>query len=98
MTKELKIKFILKELMKLKGETLNSLSKASGVPKSTISDWLSNRTPNPIQAAKVASTLGISLHHLLFGEEDPQETLQRIMKEDFFNGTFEINIKRIKLK
>lgn len=98
MAKELKIKFVLKELMKLKGETLSSLAEITGVPKSTISEWLANRAPNPVQASKVAEALGVSLHQLLFGHEDPQEALQKIMKEDFFNGTFEINIKRIKIK
>lgn len=79
------------------GETLISLSKATGVPKSTISEWLSNRTPNPVQAVKVANELGVSLHFLLFGEDDAQEAFQKIMKEDFFKGTFEISIKKVKV-
>lgn len=84
--------------MKESGETLISLSKSTGVPKSTISEWLSNRSPNPVQAVKVANALGVSLHYLLFGEDDAQEAFQKIMKEDFFKGTFEISIKRVKVR
>lgn len=94
----LKINRVLKRLMKERGETLVSIAKATGVPKSTISEWLGNRSPNPIQAVKVAGHLGVSLHYLLFGEDDAQDPLQKIMKEDFFKGTFEINIKRIKVR
>ena len=98
MTNDLKINFILKKLMKVNGETLVSLAKATGVPKSTISEWLGNRTPNPVQAVKIANHLGVSLHYLLFGEDDAQEPFQKIMKEDFFKGTFEISVKRVKVK
>lgn len=84
--------------MKENDESLMTLSKATGVPKSTISEWLGNRTPNPLQAVKVANHLNVSLHYLLFGEDDPQEAIQKIMKEDFFKGTFEISIKRVKVK
>jgi transcriptional regulator with XRE-family HTH domain len=98
MAKDLKINIVLKRLMKESGETLATLAKTTGVPKSTISDWLSNRSPNPVQAVKVANQLGVSLHYLLFGEDDAQEAFQKIMKEDFFKGTFEISIKRVKVK
>lgn len=97
MENELKIKSVLKKLMKESGETLASISKATGVPKSTISEWLGNRSPNPVQAVRVANHLGVSLHFLLFGQDDSQEPLQKIMKEDFFKGTFEICIKRVKI-
>lgn len=98
MSNELQIKTVLKKLMNENGESLMTLSKATGVPKSTISEWLGNRSPNPVQAVKVASHLNVSLHYLLFGEDDAQEPFQKIMKEDFFKGTFEISVKRIKVK
>jgi len=98
MENELLISTVLKKLMKENGETLATISKSTGVPKSTISEWLSNRSPNPVQAVKVANHLGVSLHFLLFSQDDTQEPLQKIMREDFFKGTFEISIKRIKIK
>lgn len=98
MKNELRIKNILKKLMNENGETLASLSKATSVPKSTISEWLGNRTPNPVHAVKVANHLGVSLHYLLFGANDAQEPLQKIIKEDVFKGTFEISIRRVKVQ
>ncbi|MGZ3785118.1 MAG: helix-turn-helix domain-containing protein [Bdellovibrio sp.] len=93
----LKIGTVLKKLMKEERHTLTSISKATGVPKSTISEWMNNRAPNPIHAAKVAKHLGVSLHYLLFSEEDAEEPLHKLLKEDVFNGVFEINIKRVKI-
>ncbi len=98
MDNELKIKTVLKRLMKEQGETLISISKSTGVPKSTISEWLGNRTPNPTQVVRVANFLGVSMHYLLFGQDDEQDPLQKIMKEDFFKGTFEISIKKVNIK
>lgn len=94
---DLKIGKVLKQLMDKDRHTLTSIAKATGVPKSTISEWLGNRSPNPSQAVKVANHLGISLHFLLFGKDDAQEPIQKILKEDFFKGTFEISIKRVKM-
>lgn len=97
-TVELKIGKVLKDIMTEERHTLLSLSKATGVPKSTISEWLNNRTPNPVQAVKVASHLGISLHYLLFGHEDSEEIVTKFLKEEVFSGTFEISIKKVKIK
>lgn len=94
----LKISSVLKKLMAQDRHTLTSISKATGVPKSTISEWMNNRTPNPIQASKVARHLGVSLHFFLFSEEDSEEPLHKLLKEDFFSGTFEVNIKRVKIE
>jgi transcriptional regulator with XRE-family HTH domain len=95
---ELKIGKVLKQIMAQQRHTLATMSKATGIPKSTISEWISNRSPNPTQAVKLANHLGISLHFLLFGRDDSQEPIQKILKEDFFQGTFEISIKRVKLE
>lgn len=95
---ELKIGKTLKKIMVDERFTLASISKATGVPKSTISEWLNNRAPNPSQAVRVANYLGVSLHFLLFGKDDSQEPIQKILKEDFFKGTFEITIKRVKVE
>ena len=79
--------------------SIKEVAKATGVPNSTLSEWLNNRTPkNPEQVRSVAKFLGVSLHFLLFGEEDSEEPLHKLLKEDVFNGTFEINIKTVKIK
>lgn len=84
--------------MREQDETIVSLAKKTGVPRSTISEWLSNRTPNPVQAVRVAKHLGVSLHYLLFGQNDSESFVQKIMKEEVFSGTFEISVKRVNLK
>lgn len=98
-TMKVQIGSILKKLLKDRRMTLKEVSQVTSVPSSTLSEWLNNRSPkNPEQILKVAKYLDVSLHFLLFGEEDQQEPLTKIMKEDFFSGTFEINIKRIHSK
>ena len=95
----LKIGTTLRTLIKERRMTLVEISKATGVPATTIAEWSNNRAPkNPVHAQKVASHLGVSLHFLLFGEEDHQEPITKLLKEDLFSGTFEINIKRIRNK
>lgn len=90
---------VLSKIIKDRRLTLKEISKATGVPSTTLAEWQSNRTPkNPAQVKAVANFLGVSLHFLLFGEEDQQEPIQKILKEDFFQGTFEISIKRVNLK
>lgn len=93
----LKVGVTLRELLVEKRYSLKEVSKGSGVPSSTLSEWLSNRTPrNPVQVRRVADFLGVSLHYLLFGEEDRKEPLTALLKEDVFNGTFEISIRRVR--
>lgn len=89
----------LREMMATSNHTLKQISKATGVPVSTLAEWSNNRSPkNLVHAQRVASFLGVSLHFLLFGEEDQQEPLVKLMKEDVFSGTFEINIKRVRVR
>ena len=59
MENELRVGKILKQLMNQQAKSLVSISKETGVPKSTISEWLNNRAPNPTQAVKVANCLGV---------------------------------------
>jgi transcriptional regulator with XRE-family HTH domain len=95
----IKIAETLKALLKENGISLRELSKRSGVPVSTLSEWSSNREPkSPIQTRRVAEALGVSMHYLLFGESDQQEPLAKLFKEDVFNGTFEISVKRVRIK
>lgn len=95
----LKIGPVLRKIIADQRFTLKEISRSSGVPASTIAEWTNNRAPkNPIQVQKVAAFLGVSLHFLLFGEEDREEPIQKLFKEDVFSGTFEISIKRVRTK
>ncbi len=94
----IKIGPTLKELIEANRYSIKEISKATNVPASTLAEWLNNRSPkNPEQIQRVAKFLGVSIHRLLFGTEDSEEPLHKLLKEDVFSGTFEINIKRIKI-
>lgn len=94
---KIKIGEVLSDLIVEQRYSIKKLSRATGVPASTLGEWSNNRTPkNPVQVQKVAQELGVSIHFLLFGEEDGEEPITKIIKEDFFTGTFEITIKRLK--
>lgn len=96
---ELKIGKTLAKLIKEQDMTLKTLAQNTGVSASTLSEWKSNRKPkDPTQLQKVASELGVTIHFLLFGVEDSQEPIQKILKEEFFTGTFEITLKRVKIQ
>jgi transcriptional regulator with XRE-family HTH domain len=98
---ELKIGQVLTRTLKEKRLTVRQLAKATGIAHSTLNEWASNRTPrDPIQAHKVASYLGVTLHYFLFGKEDENESinLTRILKEDLFTGTFEITLRKVKIE
>ncbi len=89
----------LRSLMRDQRLTLKSIEKETGVPASTIAEWTNNRSPkNPVQVQKVAKLLGVSLHFLLFGAEDSEEPLTKLVREDVFSGTFEITIKKVRIK
>ncbi len=93
---ELKIGKILTLKMKERGLSLRELSKLSGVPATTIGEWLSNRPPrNPMQMKSVADALDLSLHKLLFGVEDTHDPLQKILVTDLFSGNFQVTVKRL---
>ena len=95
----IKIATNLTSLMKSKNLSLRELSKQAGIPYTTLQEWTANRTPrNPVQFQKVANVLGVTMHFLLFGKDDPQEPIQKILKDDFFSGTFEISIKKVRIK
>jgi transcriptional regulator with XRE-family HTH domain len=88
---------IFSQITKERRLTLKEISKATGVPATTLAEWQAGRTPkNPVQVRAVAKFLRVSMHFLLFGEEDGEEPIQKILKEEFFSGTFEISVKRVK--
>ena len=90
---------VFSSIVKERRLTLKEISTATGVPATTLAEWQANRTPkNPTQVRAVAKFLGVSLHFLLFGEEDGEEPIQRILKDQVFSGIFEISIKKVREK
>lgn len=98
---ELQIGKTLSRLLKEKRVSLKELSAATGVPSSTLSQWSANRSPkNTVQVAAVAKFLDVTMHYLLFGEEDGNQAfdLAQVLKQDLFSGVFEISIKKVQIK
>ena len=63
---------MIHKLLEQKGWSLATLARRSGVPKTTIHGWSNGRAvQNLEQLRKVAGTLEVSLHFLVFGREDP---------------------------
>lgn len=59
----------LMEAMKRKGETITSLSKATKLPVSTLSEWCHGRQPMLGEGLiRLANHLGVSLEQLISGE------------------------------
>lgn len=89
------IDVVLKAQLKKQDLTVASLARRSGVPASTINQWLTGSIPNTVQAAKVASALSISLYFLTFGKEDPRNLNTQQQFPDIISGKFEITMRRI---
>lgn len=97
--KKLKISEVFTALLEESKVSLREISKQTKVPVSSLSEWKkNNRNPNAEHVARVADFFGCSVHYLLFGNEDPSEPIQKIMKEEFFKGTFEITVKKVNVR
>src|ERR1044072_6988374 len=89
---ELRIGKILANVIREKQLSVKAVSRLSGVPASTIRERLNNRAPkNPSDVKRVAESLGVSLHFLLFGEEDAfqSSSLDRFLKDEVLNDSFQ---------
>lgn len=96
---KLQIDKALTELLKSKGITLRELSKHTGVPLSSLSEWKkNNRNPNAEHLSTISMFFGCSVHYLLYNQDDPAEPIQKILKSELFQGTFEITLKKVNIK
>ena len=61
---------IFEKLCEAKGLTPYKVSKATGIPTATLSNWKAGRyTPKRDKLQKIADFLGVSLEYLMTGEE-----------------------------
>lgn len=94
----MKLNAILKILIRQRGITTADLARAIKSSPKTISDWLAgNRTPRDLDAVKrCADYFGVSVHYLLWGDEDPRNPLSLILeKSEIHTGLYEISIKKV---
>ena len=93
---------VIKQLMKEKNLSVSQLAKAINCPAKTVQEWLGphGRMPrDPKHLKTLAEHFNISVHHLLYGEDDPKSTINAIFdKTEVHSGTYELTIKRINIK
>jgi len=87
----------LKDLIRQQGLTTAKLAKRINVSPKTISDWLTGRTPRDLDAVKrCAETFQVSVHYLLYGEDDPRNLISKILeKTEIHTGLYEVSIRKV---
>lgn len=90
----------LRALIRRNGLTITSLAKDIGVSAKTVNEWLAGRSPRDMNAVKrCAERLGVSLHYLLFGENENADFLQDVLKKTVLHtGLYEITVKKVSSK
>ncbi|MGE0171188.1 MAG: helix-turn-helix domain-containing protein [Oligoflexales bacterium] len=92
----------LKRLMEDANLSARELALKIDVPVKTLTEWLGPgyRMPrNPGHLKKISQFFNCSIHHLLFGEEDPQSIIGSILeKTEIHTGLYEISIKKVRAK
>lgn len=93
--KKVKLADILNELMKQRSISSRALSKATGVPQSTLSHLLSGRSSQkPEHLLEIAKHFGVSMEYLIFGEDQQTPTLESVLTEEVFSGWLRVKIER----
>lgn len=95
----MKLNKTLTSLCKSKGMTLAELSRRTGIPKQTLHNWtIGRRSINPDQLKKVSQVLEVSVHYLLYGENDPFEAPSEVILREIFSGDVRVTLHRIERK
>lgn len=87
----------LEELCKQKSISVSELSRRIGVSSKTIYEWMGadGRLPrDPDHLKALSEFFGVSLEHLLFGEETRITIDSLISKTEVHTGLYEITIRR----
>ena len=96
---------ILKQLMTERGISARELSRETGIPVSTLSEWSGGREPKlgePI--IRLARYFGVSLEFLATGHEVDTDLLKEVaskLKEEFVllhQGTYRVRIEKSQKK
>jgi transcriptional regulator with XRE-family HTH domain len=92
----MKLEQTISELCRKRGWTLARLARESGVPPQTLHNWtLGRKAVNPDQLRKIAQTLEVSFHYLMFGESDPFEQPGDEILREIFSGDVRVTLHRI---
>lgn len=86
----------LLKLCKAKKITLSQLSKKTGVPQPTLHGWTSGRAVGNIDdLKKVCEVLQVSLHQILYEENDPYENGHEELLQEILRGDVRLTVERI---
>lgn len=91
------LKTNLKKLISDNNLNALKLSKATSVPKSTLSDWLLGNSPkNIIQVKAVAEHFNISIDELVFGDQKSRKAkpIEKLDTEFLNFGNFDVYLKK----
>ena len=90
----------IKDLMDARNLSERKLASKLDIPHKTLNEWISiGRIPrDPEQIKKLARFFEVSVHYLLFGEEDARTCVKGLLnKMDILDGVFQIKVTRMKL-
>lgn len=90
------LKTILKRLIKERGMTITSLSRATKVPLQTLHGWLQGSEPKSLrQVKRVADHFDVDLDYLCFGIEEKEAGFSDY-QDEINAGIFEVVLRRVK--
>lgn len=93
--KKVRLDKTLGQLLKDKNISARELARQTGIPQSTINNFLSGRGPHkPEQILSIAKYFSVSMELLLFGEDDRPPTLSDVLTEGLFEGWLKVKIER----
>jgi transcriptional regulator with XRE-family HTH domain len=91
----------LKLYLARNGLSARQLARKSGVPNTTIGDWLAGRKPRNLdQVKRVADVLNTSIDHLVYGEgiQKPKsiDHVDDLIGDSWVSGIFEVRMRRVR--
>lgn len=90
---------LAKNLTKLCEErnlSVSKLARLSGVKQPTIFGWTTGRAVrNFDDLKKVCGVLKVSVHFMLYGTQDPYESVSEKSLEELLQGNFQVTFRRI---
>lgn len=93
---------VLESLMRERNLSVRALATELGLPPKTIQEWIgaNGRVPrHPESLKKLAEYFNVSIHFLLFGEQDPHNFISEVLeKTELHSGLYEITIKKVKTR
>ena len=90
----------LKKMLLKKDIGLSKLSKSTGVPLTTLSNWINGQSPKNISQVKaVANYFSLTVDDLVFGSGTFRKSkgfIDDFCEEDHHAGTYEVILRKIK--